>query len=76
MMLSGLKILVTGGAGFIGSHLVEKLIEMHNDVIVFDNFDKHYLGKEGNVQHLTQSDHSSNTNLIMHARRGEEEFWR
>ena len=31
------KILVTGGAGFIGSHIVDKLIEMKNDVIVIDN---------------------------------------
>ncbi|MHA1340693.1 MAG: GDP-mannose 4,6-dehydratase [Promethearchaeota archaeon] len=31
------KILVTGGAGFIGSHLVDKLIELENDVYVIDN---------------------------------------
>ena len=32
-----MKILVTGGAGFIGSHLVEKLIQLNHDVVVIDN---------------------------------------
>ena len=32
-----MKIIVTGGAGFVASHLTDKLIEMGNEVIVLDN---------------------------------------
>ncbi|MEZ5335097.1 MAG: NAD-dependent epimerase/dehydratase family protein [Methanolobus sp.] len=35
--LSGLNILITGGAGFIGSHVTDRLVEMGNKVTVFDN---------------------------------------
>ena len=36
-MLKSKKILVTGGAGFIGSHLVDKLLENNNQIKVLDN---------------------------------------
>ena len=43
------RILVTGGAGFIGSHLCERLVKDGNDVICLDNF---YSGSKENVWHL------------------------
>ncbi len=47
--LSGLRVLVTGGAGFLGSHLCERLIAQGHDVLCVDNF---YTGTKANVQHL------------------------
>ncbi|PWD98694.1 UDP-glucuronic acid decarboxylase family protein [Marinilabilia rubra] len=43
------RVLVTGGAGFIGSHLCEKLIEEGNDVICLDNY---FTGSKENISHL------------------------
>jgi UDP-glucuronate decarboxylase len=40
------RVLVTGGAGFIGSHLVDRLMTNGFDVIVLDNF---YSGKLDNI---------------------------
>ena len=44
-----MKILVTGGAGFLGSHLCERLIDEGHDVICLDNF---FTGRKTNVGHL------------------------
>ena len=41
-----MRILVTGGAGFIGSHLIDRLMEANHDVICLDNF---YTGHKRNV---------------------------
>lgn len=43
------RILVTGGAGFLGSHLCERLLEMGNEVICVDNF---FTGSKRNIVHL------------------------
>ncbi len=43
------RILITGGAGFIGSHLCERLVNEGHDVICIDNF---YSGSKENVWHL------------------------
>lgn len=43
------RVLVAGGAGFIGSHLCEKLLEQNKEVICLDNF---YTGRRQNIRHL------------------------
>ena len=43
------KILVTGGAGFVGSHLCEKLLSLGNEVLCLDNF---FTGNKENISHL------------------------
>ncbi|MBU4502932.1 MAG: GDP-mannose 4,6-dehydratase, partial [Nanoarchaeota archaeon] len=44
-----MKILVTGGAGFIGSHLCEYLLDKGDEVVCVDNY---FTGKKENIQHL------------------------
>jgi UDP-glucuronate decarboxylase len=55
-----MRILVTGGAGFIGSHLIDRLIESDHEIICLDNF---YTGTKQNIRHLI--DHP-NFELIRH----------
>ena len=47
-----LRVLVTGGAGFVGSHLVDRLMERGNIVIVADNF---FTGRKENIMHHLQN---------------------
>jgi UDP-glucuronate decarboxylase len=48
------RIIVTGGAGFIGSHLCERLVKEGNDVICLDNF---FTGSKNNIRHLIGDNH-------------------
>ncbi|MEQ8791138.1 MAG: SDR family oxidoreductase [Pirellulaceae bacterium] len=54
------RILVTGGAGFLGSHLCERLVEFGHDVICLDNF---FTSQKANVAHLLDR---PNFELIRH----------
>ena len=55
-----LKILVTGGAGFVGSHLVDKLMIDGHEIICLDNF---FTGSKSNIEHWL---HHPNFTLIRH----------
>ena len=46
------RVLVTGGAGFIGSHLCERLLSQGHEVLCVDNF---YTGLRHNIAHLSQN---------------------
>jgi UDP-glucuronate decarboxylase len=59
-MLRAKRVLVTGGAGFLGSHLCERLVERGDDVLCVDNF---YTGARHNVAHLVGA---SNFELLRH----------
>jgi len=54
------RILVTGGAGFLGSHLCERLVDQGHDVICLDNF---FTSQKSNVAHLLER---SNFELVRH----------
>ena len=54
------KILITGGSGFIGSHLCDRLIDEGNDIICLDNF---FTGDKRNIRHLLNN---SNFELARH----------
>ncbi|MBW8317228.1 MAG: UDP-glucuronic acid decarboxylase family protein [Hydrogenophaga sp.] len=48
------RVMITGGAGFLGSHLCERLLNEGNDVLCVDNF---YSGTKDNVAHLVNNPH-------------------
>mmetsp|Transcript_9472 Transcript_9472/g.14102 ORF Transcript_9472/g.14102 Transcript_9472/m.14102 type:complete len:388 (-) Transcript_9472:711-1874(-) len=54
------KILITGGAGFVGSHLTDRLMSEGHEVVVLDNF---FTGRKANVEHWL---HHPNFSLIRH----------
>lgn len=49
MRMDRRRVVVTGGAGFIGSHLCEKLLEQGDDVVCVDNL---FTGRKDNIRHL------------------------
>jgi len=53
MSIVSKRILVTGGAGFLGSHLCERLVDAGHDVLCVDNF---FTGRRANVAHLLDND--------------------
>jgi len=55
-----MRILITGGAGFLGSHLCERLLEKGNEVICLDNF---FTGRKENISHLLDN---KNFELVRH----------
>ncbi|MCU1289705.1 MAG: NAD-dependent epimerase/dehydratase family protein [Acidobacteria bacterium] len=55
-----MRILITGGAGFLGSHLCERLLAEGNEVICLDNF---YTGRKENIRHLLDD---KNFELVRH----------
>src|SRR5439155_15671125 len=48
-MAKTMRILVTGGAGFIGSHLCDRLIANGDEIVCLDNF---FTGRRANIRHL------------------------
>ncbi len=54
MALTRTRILVTGGAGFLGSHLCERLLAEGNDVLCVDNY---FTGRKENIAHLLGNPH-------------------
>jgi nucleoside-diphosphate-sugar epimerase len=51
-MLKNKTIIITGAAGFIGSHLTEILLKNGNFLILIDNFNEYYLGKEERLEKI------------------------
>ena len=48
------RVLVTGGAGFLGSHLCERLLGEGNDVLCVDNY---FTGRKDNIAHMLGNPH-------------------
>ena len=59
-LVPNMRVLVTGGAGFLGSHLCDRLIGQGDDVICMDNL---FTGRKSNITHLLSN---PNFELVRH----------
>ncbi len=55
-----MKFLITGGAGFLGSHLCKKLLTNNNEIICLDNF------QTGNIENISELIENKNFYLMNH----------
>ncbi|TXT62373.1 MAG: hypothetical protein BAJALOKI1v1_960008 [Promethearchaeota archaeon] len=63
-MLKNKNVVITGGAGFIGSNLTEILLENNNFCILIDNFNNYYSGKEKRIDEILTS-YEENKDFIL-----------
>ncbi|MFW9971587.1 MAG: GDP-mannose 4,6-dehydratase, partial [Candidatus Odinarchaeota archaeon] len=59
------SIIITGAAGFIGSHLTEKLLKNSNFLILIDNFNEYYLGKEERLAKILENYQSKKDYILI-----------
>jgi UDP-glucose 4-epimerase len=66
-MINNKSIMITGAAGFIGSHLTEKLLKHNNFLILIDNFNDYYTGKEKQLQKILDNYEQNNDYKLLKA---------
>ncbi len=64
-MIKNKTIIVTGAAGFIGSHLTEILLKNGNFLILIDNFNEYYMGKEERLEMILKNYQSKKDYLVI-----------
>ncbi len=64
-MLKNKKIIITGAAGFIGSYLTKALLEQNNYLILVDNFNDYYSGKEDRLNAILENYESKKDYILL-----------
>lgn len=64
-MIKNKTIMITGAAGFIGSHLTETLLKNNNFLILIDNFNDYYSGKEEHLEEITKNFQSKKDYILI-----------